>query len=371
MTPLSAAAADDVRAFYAALGVDLPGWARTEAPAHCFANPDAHEHEDRTPSCSVRLLGDDRVAPGVFHCHGCGASGGAYDAAIMLGLSPRAAMELLVAHGLAEPGSGDAPRSRRALSDALTSRRVPPRAASRRLVVSEQTLAEGRERLREAWPLRVLREEQRATWRLEALRELGCGWDGRRLLVPVTDASSALVGLLRYAPRHAHAHAPKMLAAAGTRLGVLPHPGVVARTRWALLCEGPPDMLSARSCGLPAFAVPGVEAWRREWAQLFAGRLCSIVMDCDPPGRAAARRIHEDLAHAGARPVIIDLAPGRDDGFDLTEWLAAREDRRPRLLAQALGWRPAKAGRSGGAADLVVQGHEGLRGGLEAHGISL
>ena len=45
----------DLRGFYLALGVELPGWAAREAPAGCFANPGAHAHGDRDPSCSVNL----------------------------------------------------------------------------------------------------------------------------------------------------------------------------------------------------------------------------------------------------------------------------------------------------------------------------
>ncbi len=92
-----------VRAFYSALGVGLPAWSTREAPARCFARPDAHNHGDRSPSCSVNL------ASGAWNCHGCGARGGAYDAALALGRSPRSAMDLLVAHSLAEP---QAPRHR-------------------------------------------------------------------------------------------------------------------------------------------------------------------------------------------------------------------------------------------------------------------
>jgi hypothetical protein len=367
MTFLPAAAAGEVRAFYDALGVELPGWAKTEAPVRCFANPEAHQHEDRNPSCSVRLAGDGGVAPGVFHCHGCGARGGAYDAAVALGLSPRAAMDLLITHGLAERRTPDAPPRRWARSQPAPARPARPAAAAPRpAAISIAELRDARLRLGEVWPVRILRAEQRATWRLETLQELGCGWDGRRLLFPVTDASGSPIGLLRYAPRHDHA--PKMLALAGTRLGLLPHPDTVARTRWVVICEGPPDMLSARSCGLPAFGVPGDEAWRPEWARLFTGRFCTIVMDCDPPGRAAASRIQDDLARAGARPIVVDLAPGRTDGFDLTDWLAAR-DRTPGRLARALGWRPEMTLGSGGAA--VARGHEGRIGNVEAHGVSL
>ena len=42
----------DVRAFYTTLGIELPGWPKLEAPIRCFAQPDAHNHDDRSPSCS-------------------------------------------------------------------------------------------------------------------------------------------------------------------------------------------------------------------------------------------------------------------------------------------------------------------------------
>jgi len=110
----------------------------------------------------------------------------------------------------------------------------------------------------------------------------------------------------------------------GTRLGAVPHPCTEPST-WVLLVEGPPDMISAPSRGLPAIAVPGDHAWEGEWAQLLAGRRVSIVMDCDDPGREAARRITGDLKDIGVSGSIIDLDPRRQDGYDLTDWLADRE----------------------------------------------
>ena len=97
----------DARGFYAALGVPLPGWAHTEAPVRCFTNPDAHAHHDQHPSCSVN------VHSGAFNCHGCGAHGGAYDAALALGRSPREAIDLMIAHGLTDrrPRPDPAPRA--------------------------------------------------------------------------------------------------------------------------------------------------------------------------------------------------------------------------------------------------------------------
>jgi hypothetical protein len=81
----------DVRGFYAALGVDLPDRGGAWMNIRCF-NP-GHDH-DRNPSCGVNL------EHGGFKCHGCGESGSAYGAAVLLGMAPRDAAELCKRHGL-------------------------------------------------------------------------------------------------------------------------------------------------------------------------------------------------------------------------------------------------------------------------------
>ena len=152
------------------------------------------------------------------------------------------------------------------------------------------------------------------------------------------------------ATRPSHDHAPKVLAVRGTRLGLIPHPAAEPST-WVVLVEGPPDMISARSRGLPAIAVPGDDAWEPVWARLLAGRHVSVVFDCDRAGREAAARIAADLKAAGVRGSIVDLARGRTDGYDLTEWLAERESLGVQELRAALGAPGARgraAGRAGG-----------------------
>lgn len=109
-------AGGDVRGFYEALGVVLPGGAHTEAPVRCFADPGAHKHEDRDASCSVNLNS------GAFNCHGCGARGGAYDAALARGRSPREAIDLMVAYGLTERRRRDTSRMASPASTRDTSR---------------------------------------------------------------------------------------------------------------------------------------------------------------------------------------------------------------------------------------------------------
>ncbi|MGZ4250644.1 MAG: toprim domain-containing protein [Solirubrobacteraceae bacterium] len=118
-----------------------------------------------------------------------------------------------------------------------------------------------------------------------------------------------------------------MLANAGSRLGLVPHPATETSPR-ILLVEGPPDMIAARSRGLPAIAVPGDHAWQRQWGLLLRGRYVTVIMDADGQGRAAAERIAIDLReHTHTR--VVDVAPDKSDGYDLTDWL---------LEIPAAGW---------------------------------
>jgi len=149
------------------------------------------------------------------------------------------------------------------------------------------------------------------------MRSLELGIDRGRITIPIRNATGQLRGVHRYQPDHTAR--PKMLAALGSRLGLVPHPAVEMSSR-VLLVEGPPDMIAARSRGLAAIAVPGDHAWQPHWAHLLAERDVTILMDADTQGRAAAQRIAADLAgHAEAH--VVDLDSLRNDGYDLTDWL--------------------------------------------------
>jgi len=308
----------DIRGFYAALGIHLPPQAEGNACVRCFASPNAHRREDRNPSLSVRLI------DGVWKCHGCGARGGPYDAAWAQGHSKRSAMDLLVAYGLAErrPSRPAVRRTRRAAAARPTPARAvacarPSGAAAVRaeLRVDDRDVARWRSTLTFCQDLLKRLERERA-WRSEAIDSLELGLHRGRVTIPIRTRLGELRGVLRYQS----GGDPKMLAVEGTRLGLIPHPACEASDD-VLLVEGPPDMIAARSAGLPAIAVPGTDAWRPEWAQLLVGRRVTVVMDADPPGRELAERIAADLADVAWEVLVVDLAPGRDDGYDLTDWL--------------------------------------------------
>ena len=176
------------------------------------------------------------------------------------------------------------------------------------------------------WPASA----QSAAGSPNTLRRWGIGFDGERITVPITDQRGALQGVLRL--RVDAWQKPKVLAAAGSRLGLIPHPELVAGS--VVLVEGPSDMLAARSAGLPAIAVPGTHAWRAEWASAFTGRDVTVVMDADRPGREAASG-SQPISNGTERELqVVDLDPGRDDGYDLSDWLRAGND--PDLITDRL-----------------------------------
>ena len=133
-----------------------------------------------------------------------------------------------------------------------------------------------------------------------------------------------------------------MLAAPGSRRQLLPHPAAEP-SRQIVLVEGEPDMLAARSHGLPAIAYPGSSPGRPSGRSGSPVDRSPIVMDADHQGRAAARRIADDLAPQ-ADATIVDIDPERDDGYDLTDWiLDGRAERRGLDLGSAVYARSAMA----------------------------
>ncbi len=305
----------DVRSYYRELGIDLPDTSRAEVSVRCFADPGAHRREDRDPSCSVNVLN------GAWRCHACGARGGAYDAALAKGHSPRSAIDLMISHGLTERRarlqtarellSTPADRAQPTQSHAAAAR---PRAQHSRSQIGTSTAGTRRS---PAGPASWRDSATNAAGTTTPIRALELGFDRGRITIPIRNARGSLRGLLRYQPEPTSR--PKMLASQGSRLGLIPHPAVEASER-VLLVEGPPDMIAARSNGLPAIAVPGDHAWHAAWATLLAGRQITIIMDADRQGRSAAQRIGADLATT-ADPQILELAPHRNDGYDLTDWL--------------------------------------------------
>lgn len=300
----------DIRGYYRELGIPLPAGANANVAIRCFADPAAHRREDRDPSCSVNVIS------GAWQCHGCGARGGAYDAALAVGHTPRSAIDLMITHGLIERRA-QLKTARELLTTATeTTHPAGHWPAPPALEMTEQDVNRWQIALARRSCLIAQLFDERG-WRYGTMRELGLGIDRGRITIPIRTGDGRLRGLLRYRPDPIHG--PKMLAAPGSRLGLIPHPAA-APAEHVVLVEGPPDMIAARSRGIPAIAVPGDHAWQRRWARLITSDRVTVIMDCDEQGRTAALRIADDLA-GRARVESIDLAPHRDDGYDLTDWL--------------------------------------------------
>jgi hypothetical protein len=189
--------------------------------------------------------------------------------------------------------------------------------------ITEDAIATWRDALTRR-PELIARLTRDRSWLYSTMLELGLGFDRGRITIRVRDDQRRLIGMLRYQP-WPNPGEPKMLATAGSRRALLPHPAAEPSTR-VLLVEGEPDMIAARSHGLRAIATPGADSWRTSWAQLLSDRKVTIIMDCDEQGRMAAATIADDLSRVSDVDVL-DLAPDRNDGYDLTD----------RLLE---GWQP-------------------------------
>lgn len=273
-----------VREFFGRLGVELPPGG-LEASIRCFANQSAHKHDDRVKSCSVNL------ATGLWKCHGCGAAGNAYQAALALGWREIDARRLAQEHGV------------------FLERELPPK----KKVPGEREMREWQQRLRTSSTLMRRLEELRG-WKRSAVVLLGVGWDGERVVFPVRAGTGQnprrLVGAARYLP----GGKPKTLGV-GKR-GLFPPPELVYRKHPLFIVEGEADCVAVWSIGLHAVAIPGANSWQQEWGHRLAEerRQLVVLCDCDAPGRNLGR-----LFNRFPNTTVVDLDPSRDDGWDVSD----------------------------------------------------
>ena len=292
----------DVRGFYSELGATLPGSATTgSVSVRCFANAGAHEHDDRSPSCSVSL------DTGQWKCFACDAKGGAFDAAVAFGRSGSDAADLAKAHDLF---ATDREQTTPARPPAATSRRAAPTLPTEGQVRAWHDALTGNETL-------IARLFELRGWTREALVALELGFDGDRVAFPVRDGNGRLVGCLRYAPNPEQRNRKKMLAAKGSTRELFPTPESLPADERVFVVEGEPDAVATRCLGLAAVGVPGAGTWKAAWASRFAGRDVVILCDCDNEGRKLARQAARDLLHHAASVRVVDLDATRADGYDI------------------------------------------------------
>ncbi|MGO8906631.1 MAG: hypothetical protein ACLQMH_13550 [Solirubrobacteraceae bacterium] len=192
---------------------------------------------------------------------------------------------------------------------------------------------------------------------LDVLDALGLSWgdlfpddgpkpwttDGlRRVGASVEQDGRVRFGTVRYLPG-ATDGAKKSIADAGKARELYPDPATV-RGDVLYVVEGEPDAATGSSLELPTVAVPGAAGWRPEWgARLAEGRRRVVVIsDSDPQGRKAAQRVAAGIAEHCPDVRVLDLAPDRSDGFDLSDYAA--EGHTARELVQLAEQAPSVGG---------------------------
>lgn len=182
----------------------------------------------------------------------------------------------------------------------------------------EQQVGQWRERLQAHTGLLARLQELRG-WTPQTLDTLHVGFDGQRLTLPVRDRDGQLQNILRYLPVRKDGER-KLLAMKGRPRDLFPSPETLAGDEvW--LFEGEPDAITGLELGLKAAALPGVNGWRVEWARRFTDRRVIVCLDCDEQGRKAAQRVIPSLMDHAMEVRVVDLDPGRDDGFDVSDFV--------------------------------------------------
>jgi AAA domain-containing protein/Toprim domain-containing protein len=179
-------------------------------------------------------------------------------------------------------------------------------------------------------PAIIERLGQLRGWTYDAIVRLGLGFDGKRVVIPVYAQSGEFVGVTRYQPNPERRsdREPKMIADSGGTRELFPPPEFIdddePLDRVLALVEGEPDALRLWSLGIPAVGVPGVQSWKDAWASRFSGQGWKIVVcfDCDDAGRMSATKVATALANNGVDVRVLDLAPERDDSYDVSDFFA-------------------------------------------------
>ena len=120
----------------------------------------------------------------------------------------------------------------------------------------------------------------------------------------------------------------KMDVAKGAERHLLTSPSGI-RSPEVFVCEGASDCIAALSRGLAAVGAPAAGIWKPTYADVLVAagvKIVYVVGDCDTAGRKFDERVRESLTARGIEVRVIDLAPERSDGYDLTDWLLTHGD---------------------------------------------
>jgi len=154
------------------------------------------------------------------------------------------------------------------------------------------------------------------------------GWDGRRLTLPMSEATG--IEFVGFKTRSLEPGArTKSIAGKGRPWPLYPpvDSGPARARSWTLLCAGEFDALAARSVGLPASSVTlGAGTWRDEWTEQLHG--LRVVVCFDNNEVEQARAVVCRLRSAGVRAQRLDLRRlGLDTpSGDLNDYLTSGGD---------------------------------------------
>lgn len=146
----------------------------------------------------------------------------------------------------------------------------------------------------------------------EVLASALIGWDGRRIVIPVFDASgNCLFAKRRRSP--SVETGPKYKYPKGAKAALFGEEYLAGSER-IIICEGELDALLLRSKGIPAVtSTGGSKTFLEEWVEKFTDIAnVHIVYDNDNAGREGALKVGAILPHAKISTLPVDVGEGGD-----------------------------------------------------------
>lgn len=289
----------DARAFYEAQGVrNISG--NGPFKALCPFHDDTHQ------SFSISTNG-------LFRCHACGEQGSAFDFFMRTqNVDFATAVQAVAAY---------APGVRLGPTPLPVARRFNPAQA-------------------EAWAHALANTPDVMSYLLfkrglteDTITRFGLGWTGTRISIPIRDAAGNVVNAKLYKP-NGDAGDKMRWAVPGTPAPLFIPPIEMGEGE-VLLVEGEFDCMLAIQHGFNAqTGTAGAMTWKKEWNDVFAGRVVVILYDKDEAGAKGAAAAAQALSSVRAKVRVAAWPEDADGGFDCTDWYAGqgRSDEELRAL---------------------------------------
>jgi hypothetical protein len=171
---------------------------------------------------------------------------------------------------------------------------------------------------------------------LEVIKKRKLGFDGTRYTIPVYNKYGLCVNVRRYLPSGSGGN--KMVNFSKGYGAARLYPLDALSANVVFLQEGEFDALLQETHGFNALTnTGGSGTWKREWNDLFKGKIVYICYDCDQAGKDGAEKVANHLLSVADKVFVIELPLEFGTGDDVTDWYQKYEKTTDDFMAVVSG----------------------------------